>query len=300
MKTSAFKERGGCAGGGKGYLGSEELAFTLSRSQDQNIMQPIILNDQGGGVMNIHQDGNVGTLRAQTHGNEQIVSYGISSNVINRKPENGGHQISGCTEEEAPTLTKADRHATAYSIQGSVIGREDHNGPMGSGIKEEEEAFCLNTIDKQAVVFNHAQITSPQNGSNPVAGDPSPTLAKGGQQHIVVKENGDGNDRLADTLVKGANQLTGTDIALHKNVMVRRLTPMECERLQGFPDGYTMIDDVPQYSLSIKMRKGRVHSAQVVSTDARRYAALGNSMTTNVMKWLGQRIQAVDEIMAEL
>lgn len=64
---------------------------------------------------------------------------------------------------------------------------------------------------------------------------------------------------------------------------VRRLTPKECERLQGFSDGYT---DVPY--------RGRNHTP-----DGPRYKALGNSMACNAMEWIGQRIQHVREIMAE-
>jgi len=58
---------------------------------------------------------------------------------------------------------------------------------------------------------------------------------------------------------------------------VRRLTPLECERLMGFPDGWT---DVPH--------KGKPAS------DSARYKALGNSMAVNVMRWLGERIAAVE------
>lgn len=60
---------------------------------------------------------------------------------------------------------------------------------------------------------------------------------------------------------------------------VRRLTPMECERLQGFPDGYT---DVPF--------RGKPHAP-----DSHRYTALGNSMATPVMRWIGKRIEQVDK-----
>lgn len=60
---------------------------------------------------------------------------------------------------------------------------------------------------------------------------------------------------------------------------VRRLTPRECERLQGFPDDYTLIP----------WKKG-------VAPDGPRYKALGNSMAVPVMRWLGERIAAVDEI----
>lgn len=60
---------------------------------------------------------------------------------------------------------------------------------------------------------------------------------------------------------------------------VRRLTPRECERLQGFPDDYTMIP----------YRKG-------LAADGPRYKALGNSMAVPVMRWIGERIAQVDAI----
>lgn len=57
---------------------------------------------------------------------------------------------------------------------------------------------------------------------------------------------------------------------------VRRLTPVECERLQGFPDGWTAIPG---------------------AKDGPRYAALGNSMAVPVMRWIGERIQKVDDVL---
>lgn len=62
--------------------------------------------------------------------------------------------------------------------------------------------------------------------------------------------------------------------------VIRRLTPTECERLQGFPDGWT---DVPY--------KGKEHPS-----DTPRYKALGNSMAVPVMRWIGERIQMVDKM----
>lgn len=61
---------------------------------------------------------------------------------------------------------------------------------------------------------------------------------------------------------------------------VRRLTPTECERLQGFPDGWTVIP-----------WRGKDHAP-----DGPRYKALGNSMAVPCMRWIGARIQAVEEI----
>ena len=65
-------------------------------------------------------------------------------------------------------------------------------------------------------------------------------------------------------------------------MQVRRLTPMECERLQGFPDGYT----------AIPWRKKPANDCP----DGPRYKALGNSMAVNVMRIFGERIQMVEDM----
>ena len=102
----------------------------------------------------------------------------------------------------------------------------------------------------QPIPFDTTQITSAANYSNPKAGDPCHPLAAGAH---------------------------APSIAL--SMAVRRLTPVECERLQGFPDGYT----------DIKLN-GKP------TPDGPRYKALGNSMAVPVMRWIGQRIEAVDRI----
>jgi len=66
---------------------------------------------------------------------------------------------------------------------------------------------------------------------------------------------------------------------LRHDTIVRRLTPMECERLQGFPDGYTLIP----------WKKG-------MATDGHRYKALGNSMAVPVIRWIGERIQLWEDL----
>lgn len=75
------------------------------------------------------------------------------------------------------------------------------------------------------------------------------------------------------TLIRGG-QGGRTDGVMMPNMAVRRLTPVECERLQGFPDKYTNIS----------------WSNKSESPDGHRYKALGNSMAVPVMKWIGQRI----------
>ena len=61
---------------------------------------------------------------------------------------------------------------------------------------------------------------------------------------------------------------------------VRRLTPRECERLQGFPDDWT-----------------KVHYNSKPAKDGPRYRAIGNSMAVPVMRWIGERIKVVDDVL---
>lgn len=77
-----------------------------------------------------------------------------------------------------------------------------------------------------------------------------------------------------------AGQGNELDFCVPTGMRVRRLTPRECERLQGFPDDWT---DIPW--------RGKEHAP-----DGPRYKALGNSMCVNVMRWTGERIQSVEEI----
>jgi len=95
------------------------------------------------------------------------------------------------------------------------------------------------------------------------------------------ENNAHGSGDATGPLLKGSPSGGGRPlpaVAL-ASMAVRRLTPMECERLQGFKDGYTAIP-----------WKGKD------TPDGLRYRALGNSMAVNVMAWLGERIMAVDEL----
>ena len=78
---------------------------------------------------------------------------------------------------------------------------------------------------------------------------------------------------------------TNTNAVLQPTMSVRRLTPTECERLQGFPDGWTQV-----------AWKGKAASE---CPDGPRYKALGNSMACNVMRWIGTRIAMVDAVGGE-
>jgi len=84
-----------------------------------------------------------------------------------------------------------------------------------------------------------------------------------------------------------SSEVTQQVAAVHKATMaIRRLTPKECERLQGFPDDWTLI---PYRNKSEEQ-----------CPDGPRYKACGNSMAVPVMRWIGQRIQMVEQLMKEI
>lgn len=109
----------------------------------------------------------------------------------------------------------------------------------------------------QPISYDLSQVTSPVNHQNPKPGDPCHTLAKE----------------------------TAARAAIAHPMQVRRLTPVECERLQGFPDGYT----------AIPWRNKPAEGCP----DGPRYKALGNSMAVPVIRWLGERIQRVDDLLKD-
>lgn len=137
-------------------------------------------------------------------------------------------------------------HENYVAIQGNLIGR-DTGGPQGIGVAENAPMYTLTKGDVHAVA--HAfKVRGGCEG--------------GGKGYL-------GQDEKAFTI--SCNQ----DQNLYQNMQVRRLTPIECERLQGFPDNYTNIkENCP---------------------DGPRYKALGNSMAVPVMKWIGNRIQMVED-----
>lgn len=109
----------------------------------------------------------------------------------------------------------------------------------------------------------------------------------GGQLAVAFDAQAGGNtglaigEEVAGTLHGGGAH--GGRAAVATRWAVRRLTPLECERLQGFPDGYT---DVP-------------YRKRNWTPDGPRYKALGNSMAVNAMDWIGQRIELVRSILQQ-
>jgi DNA (cytosine-5)-methyltransferase 1 len=145
------------------------------------------------------------------------------------------------------TLTKTDVHAVAFGV-----GEQPDLGHCLRSGASKADKHESTTYVAQPVPYDFFQITAPVNRQNRKPGDPCHTLARDNAAHATLVQT----------------------------MQVRRLTPVECERLQGFPDGYTNIPwrNKPE------------------SPDGPRYKALGNSMAVPVMSWIGERINEVSKL----
>lgn len=199
---------------------------------------------------------------------------------------------------------RGDSHDLEYRQDGTANALLTPNGGRGGiGVGAIAHAFDA----RQSDVIQYGDKTGPldtdghsvaiafsckDHGAD--AGPISPTLRSmnhdgshangGGQVAVAFHENQRAEVSINDTagaLNKGGGKPGQGYPAVMQAMQVRRLTPVECERLQGFPDGYTDI---------------RLNGKQ--TPDGSRYKALGNSMAVPVMAWIGQRIQMVEEVCA--
>ena len=242
--VAGFSAGAGAKAGGIGY--NESVAPTLKGSPGGNCMPSVLcLNDQGGSVMECSENVS-GTLRAQEHGHQPLVyeNHGIDSRYT------GPHKV-------VPTMS-------------ARYGTGGNNIPL----VQQEEVICIagNAIDRQ-----------PQNGGNGFGWqrDISYTLTTSDRHSVYARQRVDQfrDDEIAST--ESARQhKDATDLICQPpstwdadcRNLIRRLTPLECERLQGYPDGWT---DVPGAS------------------DSARYKALGNSVAIPCVEYLMQRVAMV-------
>lgn len=177
-----------------------------------------------------------------------VCAYGISAKDSNAMKSANPH--SGIYEAETSRTLDGNGGnprcnqggiavVESYAIQGSMIGRDNKNGPQGDGINE-DVSFTLNTVDRHAV---YAMTTG---SFTQVAEDKAPTVLARDYKDPTAVCYGIGRD----TFNQGKNakfaptfeeELQPTLVAkgpgaIQSGYTVRRLTPTECARLQGFPD----------------------------------------------------------------
>lgn len=278
--TAAFCGNAGAQSRGIGY--QDECSPTIKTGTAPSVL---CLNDQGGSQMQCTED-ITGALRAQEHGHQPLVmatqqggaeigegvcptitaSAGMSGNNQPVLFENHGIDAR-CTGPHKVAPTMSARYGTGGNnvplivanqeticIAGNAIGREPENGGNGLGCQA-DVAYTLTATDHHAVFsrqrsdeFSENQVAATQSARQ--YKDATDLICQPYQQTV-------GTIGYSDH--KGINnQFVSEDKCIvERHSLIRRLTPLECERLQGFPDGWT---DIPGAS------------------DSARYKALGNSV----------------------
>lgn len=252
-----LKIRSECAGGGKGALVQTEKTGTLSTLQDQTLFQPVpILNDQGGGVMGVSYNV-TGTLRAAEHGHQPIVFESNAQPVVLES-----NQIHATVTQTGicPTLSASMGMGGGYvpmvTERKIFDARGNGDGQIGPTI----------TGDHESRITDYTAIAIERKTFNE-------------QSFSHYKES----DKCSTLKAKAGNIGNGSECLIAEKTIhwiVRRLTPVECERLQGYPDNYTNIGDWTD-------SKGKKHKY----ADSPRYKALGNSIALPQWFWLVQRMR---------
>jgi len=180
---------------------------------------------------------------------------------------------------------------TDFDCDGGLIAETVRSHPRAGSNSIGNVAMCLNAhpsrMDAESetlIAFDTTQITSRTNRARPAAGNPCHTLAAQAHPPAVAYRT-TGNDGCYETGDRIGALNTGSDPnqqVLMQASAVRRLTPKECERLQGIPDDWTLVP-----------YRGKR------AADGPRYKALGNSMAVPCMSWIGERIDLVNAVLAQ-
>ena len=219
-----MKVRAGKSGGGKGILVQEDRSATLSCNNDQTVFVPVqaygICSKDSNAMKsdNPHSgfyeaetsrtlDGNGGNPSCNQGGIAVVEPEGMSAFHINQRDE-----VIDLRGKSGALMATRNMQMQTFVLQGSMIGREDKNGPQGSGINE-DVSFTLDATNRHAMA--------------------QPTYCTSKNSHFTRAEK-----ELANTLVATdyKDPPVINDLKEEPDYIVRRLTPTECARLQGFPD----------------------------------------------------------------
>lgn len=260
--TAGFSAGAGAVAGSIGY--GEEVAPTLKGSASGNMMPSVLcLNDQGGEVMNCSENV-VGTLRAQERGHQPLVleqelfeNHGIDARYTGPHPVAPTLSASyGTGGNNVPLISRCE--AESVCVASSTISREE-GGSDGLGCQE-ELAYAITRKNRHAV-FRRQRSDALKEDC--LIGTQTARQGKDATDLIleasdVGQESGEIAGAQHEALQREAegNSFHSAHPGLSER-LIRRLTPLECERLQGFPDGWTYIEG---------------------ASDSARYKALGNSV----------------------
>ena len=256
---------------------TENITSTLRASMGGN--QPIVMATQQGGAEICYDLCPTITSAAGTRGNNQPVLF---DNHAKDCRYNGPLKVAptisatyGTGGNNVPLVSKPI-DSDSYCIAGNTINRQDHNGGNGCGVQE-NISYTLTTSDIHAICY------PPRTYQNTVGALCVGDEKGNGNQYVsqdkcIVdcekmmfgqSEFANYKEGCATLRAEGGDNGGGSENLITTKNLVRRLTPMECERLQGFPDGWTKIEK---------------------SSDSARYKALGNSVAIPCVDFIMHRI----------
>lgn len=247
-------------GGGEGAQIQHDVATTLACSQDQTVFTP--------------------------------AAYSIAANIIGRAPENGGQFGSNAIEECSFTLTAGGGPPAVVALDHSVCfvqnSRDEVRFMGGDGTLAGALTATRFGDKQQNVILESRELPTilciaNENTNAEIMVDCSPTqVARQSKGAPIVCVGDDNAHASVDFDLSGSLKVGGSPSYIATTMVVRRLMPIECERLQGFPDNWTKI-----------AYKGK---SEDECPDSHRYMVCGNSMAVPVMRWIGRRIQMVDDL----
>ncbi len=223
-----------------------------------------------------------------------LLPIALAENTIGRQPQNGGNGDGFTNGGPMYTLNATGVHGVAQPIPFDTTqitspqnGNNPKSGdpchPLAAGAHPPAIAqpMAYNISPGKGALKEDIHITDADATKTLDASASNPAMHQGGTAILQPigfdAYNNDVTGDVSKTIDTGQDYHHVPNI--FQSMAVRRLTPVECERLQGFPDSYTDIK-----------------SKNKPTPDGPRYKALGNSMAVPVMAWIGQRIKQVEAI----
>lgn len=290
-----LKIRSGCAGGGKGALVQTEKTGTLSTLQDQTLFQPAYC--LAGNIIDRSETAGANGLGVKENKSYTLntvdrpaVAYSInplaSNSMKSANPHSGFNETNVSRTLDCSDQNPAKNQGGLAIVQASVYdARGNGDGQIVPTITGDHESRITDYTAIAVDLYNGAMTgdTATSITCRSIASHSGPQVMESygignGQAHSsVTKEKSGTLDTMHD-----AQAVAIEHMELPKKIawIVRRLTPTECERLQGYPDDYTNIGDWTD-------SKGKKHKY----ADSPRYKALGNSIALPQWFWLVQRMR---------
>ena len=239
--AASFSAGASATAGTIGY--AEEVAPTLKGSPSGNCMPSVMcLHDQGGQRMDVCEN-MTGTLRASEKGYQPLVyeNHGVDARI--RESSEISPTVTARFGTGGGNTPLVQEPNEVYCIVGNIIDRQPENGGNGCGYQE-NLAYTITTCDRHAV---YARQRVDEFRNDDIASTQSARQAKDATDLVVEPDR-------------------------QYAQLIRRLTPLECERLQGFPDGWTNIPG---------------------ASDSARYRALGNSVAIPCVEFIMKSLNEV-------